>query len=128
MRSDPQKQRSRKLAATLAGLVILGLGYALFVRLSGFAIPCIFNRVTGLLCPGCGVTRMCMNLLSGDLTAAWSSNPAIMGMLPLTVAVGCDVGCRYVASGTLQPHKWANVLVWIMICTLLVFGIVRNIV
>lgn len=128
MSSDPRKRRSRKLAATLAVLVTLGLGYALFVRLSGFAIPCVFNRMTGLLCPGCGVTRMCMGLLSGDLAAAWRSNPAIMAMLLPAVAVACDVGCRYVAFGTLRPHKWANVLVWIMICTLLAFGVVRNII
>ena len=37
-----------------------------------------------------------------------------------------DLALRYVKEGSLRPHKWANVLLWIMIIALLAFGVLRN--
>ena len=43
-------------------LGMAGLLYGIFVSYTGLAIPCLFRKVTGLLCPGCGVTGMCVAL------------------------------------------------------------------
>ncbi len=96
------------------------------MRYTGFAVPCAFRELTGLLCPGCGVSRMCLSLLSGDLAAAWRYNPALLCISPLFEALALDLALRYVKEGSLRPHKWANVLLWIMIITLLAFGVLRN--
>ena len=37
---------------------------------------CVMRRVTGLGCPGCGLTRCFISLAHGDWAAAWSYNPA----------------------------------------------------
>jgi Protein of unknown function (DUF2752) len=37
---------------------------------------CMTRRLTGLDCPGCGMTRSFIALAHGDLAAAWSYNPA----------------------------------------------------
>ena len=49
----------------------------------GHYFPCIFRRLTGLLCPGCGNTRAVDHLVHGRLWLALRSNPD----LPFLIAV-----------------------------------------
>ena len=42
-------------------------------RLPGF---CLFKALTGVPCPGCGVTRSILALASGHFAEAWRANPA----------------------------------------------------
>ncbi|UTA55204.1 DUF2752 domain-containing protein [Lysobacter soli] len=49
--------------------------------------PCVFHAVTGLHCPGCGLTRMLHALVHGDVARAWSMNPLAMVALPLLAAM-----------------------------------------
>jgi len=37
---------------------------------------CMLRRMTGMTCPGCGLTRCFISLAHGDLASAWSYNPA----------------------------------------------------
>ncbi len=37
---------------------------------------CLLRRMTGMTCPGCGLTRCFISLAHGDWAAAWSYNPA----------------------------------------------------
>lgn len=120
-----KRQRLLRLLLTLAALAAAGLGYALVFRRFG-GIPCLFRKVTGLLCPGCGVSHMCVSLLEGDLASAWRYNPALLCISPMFAALCADIAVRYVREGDMRPHKWANVLLWIMIVVLLLFGLARN--
>ena len=80
--------RSPGLARPLAvaGIAVAGLAYVgLRNPTSGGFLPCPFHAVTGLWCPGCGMTRALHSLLHGDVAGALSSNlflPVVM------VAVG----------------------------------------
>lgn len=127
MPSDPRRLRIRKLILTLAVLLAVGIGYALLIRFTGFGIACPINRLTGLECPGCGATRMCLSLMTGDFAAAWSYNPALICAFPFGIAIGADLACRYVKYGDKRLDPWANVLMWLLIVSLLIFGILRNI-
>ncbi|MCI0361992.1 MAG: DUF2752 domain-containing protein [Planctomycetaceae bacterium] len=48
------------------------------VPVLGVPLPelCMFRRLTGLGCPGCGMTRCFISLAHGDLRMAWHYNPA----------------------------------------------------
>lgn len=64
------------LAAGAAGAVLL-----LFVdpNQPGNLLPkCPFKALTGLDCPGCGITRMVHALLHGDVVAAWHFNAVLL--------------------------------------------------
>ena len=125
--SNPKRQRLYRLLLISAVLLAIGCLYALICHVIGFGIPCVFYTVTGLQCPGCGISRMFICLLQGDLKGAWSYNPAIMCLLLPGIAVAADVAVRYVREGTKKTHKWATVLTCGMIIILLIFGIWRNI-
>jgi len=48
------------------------------VPIFGVPLPelCMFKRMTGMGCPGCGMTRCFISLAHGDLRSAWRYNPA----------------------------------------------------
>ena len=119
-------ERKQQLWAVGGALLVLGLGYALWVRLTGLAVPCPFHAVTGRLCPGCGVTRMCLALLRWDWPDAWDANPVLLLMLPVLAVLGVRLAARYVREGSTVGPKWESVLLWAMTALLLVWGVVRN--
>lgn len=41
----------------------------------GFKIPCIFNTVFGVPCPGCGMSRAFFSVLRFDFAAAFGFHP-----------------------------------------------------
>ncbi len=118
------ERRLGKLLVLLGGLLTLGLTYAWAMGRLGRGLPCLFYRLTGLLCPGCGVSRMCMALLRGDWAGAWAANPAICLLaLPIAALLVCRA-VRYVA-GT-PSRRWEG-RAWLVIAGLLLaFGVMRN--
>lgn len=110
-----------------AGLILgIGLAYAVFVGLTGFSIPCPIHALTGLLCPGCGVTRMCMALLALDFPAAWNANPVLLLLLPILAALLARQAVQYVKSGRPSLSQRESALVWGMVAVLLLWGVARN--
>ena len=73
----------RKLVAAVVAIAVAGF-YFLVNPLSAKWVPqCMFLRMTGLECPGCGAQRMAHALLHGDLRSAWEYNAFLLMMLPL---------------------------------------------
>jgi hypothetical protein len=52
---------------------------------TGFFPSCPFRFLTGLQCPGCGITRALHNLLHGHLTTAFTLNPLFVIALPFLI-------------------------------------------
>lgn len=121
------RRRLRKVLLRGAALLLGGCTYAAICTFLGWGIPCLFYSATGLLCPGCGVSRMCLCLLRLDFAGAWEANPVILCMLPLGAAMGVDCALRYVKTGNGNPRGWCSLAMWVMIGVLLVYGILRNI-
>lgn len=120
------KKRIIKVITVSASLVFVGCAYAFLNVNFGFSIPCIFNKITGFLCPGCGVSRMCISLLRLDFESAFKYNPVIMCMLPLGAVMVFNGIRRYIVTGVNKIPKSENNLMVLMIAVLLIFGIVRN--
>ncbi len=72
---------------TLLGIVVL-ISLALFYfmvdpEMSRIMPQCVFHRLTGYDCPGCGSQRMIHSLLHADFRSAWNHNPFLMIMIPV---------------------------------------------
>ncbi len=81
-----EAKKNRKGWVVYVLLILSGLAYYIWVRLTGIAIPCLFHAVTGFRCPGCGVTTMAMCLAGGDWAGAFQANPFLCATLPLIAA------------------------------------------
>lgn len=120
------KERALRLAGW-AGLILgIGLAYALFVHLTGWGVPCPFHTVTGLWCPGCGVTRMCLSLLRLDLRGAWRANPGLLLLLPFLLALLASLAWRYGKTGRMALSRLQSAAVWAMVGLMLLYGVLRN--
>lgn len=99
-------------------LLLLGLLYLVWLRLTGLAVPCAFHSVTGLRCPGCGITRMLLALSRLHFREAFQANPFLLATSPLLLFL-------ILFSGR-QRRRWSRRLLWGYLTALLLFGIVRN--
>ena len=119
-------ERKRRLLSGIGVLLASGLGYAVWVRLTGLSVPCLFRTVTGRLCPGCGVTRMCLALLRWDWADAWDANPVLLLMLPVLAIMGVRLATRYVREGSVIGPKWESAVIWAMAALMIGWGVARN--
>lgn len=120
------KARFLRLLRGLLLLLLAGLGYAVFCSRTGLMLPCPFHLVTGLLCPGCGVTRMCLALLHLDVAAAWRFNPGLLLLSPLLAGLLFSMALRYVRTGERRPTRAQSTVAWGMAVYLLFYSVVRN--
>jgi hypothetical protein len=103
----------------------VGLFYYILNQLTGFAIPCLFHKITGLSCPGCGVSRMAIRLFHLDFFGAAKENLAIACLLPLWI-VAIFLRVLWNPSWFQKNSLPEKILLWGSIVVLLLFGIVRN--
>lgn len=100
----------------------LGVCYFFFITLTGIAVPCPLKTVTHghLLCPGCGVTRMCVSAAHLDLRSAFCWHPVIFCLLPVwAVCLGLWLFDR--------GKRFCFVVEVVSIVLLLAYFILRNI-
>ncbi|WP_138311696.1 MULTISPECIES: DUF2752 domain-containing protein [unclassified Clostridium] len=121
------RKRLRTLCIKTGGLLGAGLFYAFICILAGHPlIPCLFHTVTGLYCPGCGVSRMCLSILSLDFASAFKANAAVFLLLPPGLVMALRMAVRYVRTGNTRPTQVQTCVFYVMVGVLLVFGVVRN--
>ena len=66
MKKQQFHQLNKKILLT--GLALSGgLAYYLLLVHFNIGIPCLFNVITNLKCPGCGITHLILNLSKKDL-------------------------------------------------------------
>lgn len=110
------------LAAAVAALAYVG---AVDPERPGHYPGCPFLLVTGWYCPGCGSLRALHALTHGDLTTAVERNPLAVcaaGVLPWVWLQWL----RHSWSGRLTPAVVPGSVVWGVVATVCLFGVLRN--
>ena len=109
--------------------IIFGVGiiYYLFVKITHLGIPCVFNLVTKLYCPGCGISRMFINLFSFDFKTAFGYNAFVMVSGPIAAIFVLRHYIIYILKGKQKSDKLETVFLIIALGLAVAFGILRNI-
>jgi hypothetical protein len=122
-----------RLALALAGacgiLFALAILYQTPPEQSRFAPPCMFHKLTGLHCPGCGATRAVYALLHGHPADAARKNALFMAALPFIAFWGMRGMWRFVRGE--PPHQSTGVLMrprvtLAIVVIIFAFAIMRN--
>ena len=123
------KQRLRRVLLTYLGLIIIFIAYYFINKTTGFYIPCIFHEITGLDCPGCGITRCLFHLINLRIADAFKANPLVFIYLPFIVAYFIYQSYLYVYQKKDKILvKIPNYVMYILLVITIIYGIVRNIV
>ena len=119
--------------AIWASLAVLGLAFAAYMLRetggAGWMPGCMFRKVTGLDCPGCGMTRGTYALLHGRVGDAFRFNPVGMVLLPLAmIGLGIEVigwvrGKRLPFN--LNPGRWGATVIMVV---MIVWWVGRNLI
>ena len=87
-------------------------------------LGCVFFKLTGLYCPGCGGTRAMHALVHFDLPTAFGMNPLLfvaaplLGLLALRVADALPAGVAHATRFVANGWFWGALVVG--------FGVLRN--
>lgn len=123
---NEEKKRLHAILKKTGIALTVGLAYALFVRLTGWGIPCIFSVLTGIKCPGCGISRMFLALLELDFAAAARYNLLVLCMLPFALALGIYKTCQYVKTGKTSMGTIEKIFYCVCFALCIVFCVLRN--
>ena len=108
--------------------VSIGAGAVVFFfnpATHNFYPVCLFHKLTGLNCPGCGATRSLYALLHGNFALAFRDNALFILTLATLTARGLWFAVRFFsgrAAGIFSPRK----SLWVFLAVALLFGVFRN--
>lgn len=116
----------RNLIVFWAQIGILVIIYVLVFKITGHGIPCIFRTITGLECPGCGMTRAISALASGHFKEAVSYNILSVSLLPILSIYLVYRSYKYTKGGGDDFSKLELVLLVLTFIAVVFYFIYRN--
>lgn len=120
------KERLKKTVFYGTLLLSAGILYFIWYQGTGLAVPCFFHVLTGLYCPGCGMTRCMANLLLGNFREAFYYNMAVCLLSPLLIYFLGYSLYAYIRHGRIPFSGIQNLLLGFSLTVLVLFGILRN--
>ena len=111
----------------LTALALLGAVFFFFDPVHHSFYPtCMFHKLTGLNCPGCGGLRALHQLTHGNFVTAFHCNPLLIALLPFFLFVGI----RWLTNGGREFNGNTVFLrpgvLWTLAAVTLLFTVLRN--
>ena len=120
---------SRRVAPLACGCALAAAGAYVAINdpTSGASYPqCTFRQLTGLWCPGCGLTRGTHELFSGDVAGAVATN--LFTPLVIVLLVAGWIHWTRRAFGAAPARMRVPAGAWLVAAAVVVlFGVLRNI-
>lgn len=108
---------------------VLWMLYQLFpIPFSKLALPCLFNSISGMYCPGCGGTRAVSALLHGKIVSSFICHP----LVPYAAIVGgwflISQSIQRISRHTIKiGMKYRDIYIWLALGIVVINFIVKNI-
>ncbi|MBQ7500166.1 MAG: DUF2752 domain-containing protein [Clostridia bacterium] len=114
----------RRKAAVIA--VCAGVLYFIFIESTSLYIPCVFRLLTGLCCPGCGVSHMISDIAHLRFADAAAENYCAAGLAVMWALIGI-VYLIFRPESLKKNGKLLKFFLIFSVVILIIFGVVRNI-
>lgn len=88
-------------------------------------IECPIHSITGLYCPGCGITRMFVSIIELEFYQAFRYNPLLFIYLIFLLLYA--IYYFVLTKINIKPIKISNKFLYVIIVITVLFGIMRNI-
>lgn len=92
----------------------------------GFYPTCVFHKLTGLNCPGCGGLRALHQLLHGHIVAALRLNALMVVSLPFLLWMMARTSWLWPRREGHRQKVLRPIWIWLILGVIVGFGIVRN--
>lgn len=117
----------KKIKILIIMIIILVFGL-LSMRYFNIGIPCTVYEMTGLYCPGCGMTRATFSLLSLDFYQAIRYNAFSIIAIPLIGLYVVGGIYAWLFNKTNFMYDKIPPVIWIIfIASMLLYGFLRNV-
>ena len=116
----------KKLKNDFVVFLIL-ISYLVFTRLTEIKIPCIFEKITGLFCPGCGISRMFIAMSKLEFYQAFRYNPLIFIMTPFFIIFFLEHIISKAKNKESIIQRMPNIVWYSCVVVIIIYGIIRNI-
>lgn len=127
MKKQQFHQLNKKILLT--GLALSGgLAYYLLLVHFNIGIPCLFNVITNLKCPGCGITHLIVNLSKFKFRQAFLCNQFIFITSPFIIYFIIKNYLCWLLNITFKLNKVENILIILLLIDSIIFTIARNII
>lgn len=124
--SKEMKKRIQRVARVAALFVCAGLLYAVIVKILGRGIPCVFHDITGLKCPGCGMTHAMTALLNLDFNAFIQANLFAPLIIIFFITAFASTSLKYIKTGIYRLSALNSFVEISFLVLFIAWGIARN--
>ncbi len=106
---------------------VSGIIYYIIIRSTGISLFCPVFAVTGIKCPGCGITRSIIHLVRGDFVTALNYNCVIVLLIPFFLAGYIRYAFCTITNKVFYLKNYERKLISLLPYILFLFTIIRNI-
>lgn len=123
--------KKKKISICIVSILLIGAVIGIILvkmynpEKESFFVPCGVYKLTGIKCPGCGMTRAVHNLLNGNILKSLWYN---LMLIPLIIVVSYALYryIRYLIKSEEIINKTLEIMLKIYLIMLIIFGITRN--